>query len=150
GSSGGALVDGEGSLIGITTAVGVSAVGIEGIGFATPVEIVQRVVGELIAGGEASRPFLGLTGSTAFGDTTDGGRRPTGVDVDGVEPGSAAAEAGLRPGDVITAVDDRTIDTMDELIALLRRYRSADTIELSVLRGPDAVVMVATLGNRPT
>ncbi len=65
GSSGGALVDGEGRLIGITSAVGVSDIGIEGIGFSTPVEIVTRVVDELITTGYASEPFIGITGSTA-------------------------------------------------------------------------------------
>ncbi len=148
GSSGGALVDGEGRLIGITTAVGVSDVGIEGIGFATPIEIVSRVVSELIADGAASQPFLGITGSTGFGDTADGGRRPTGVDVNEVESGSAAFAAGVEPGDIITALDDRSVDTMDELIALLRRYRSGDSVELRVMRGQSTMVLETTLGNR--
>ncbi len=148
GSSGGALVDGEGRLIGITTAVGVSDVGIEGIGFATPIEIVRRVVSELIADGAATQPFLGITGSTGFGDTEDGGRRPTGVDVNEVESGSAASAAGIEPGDVITALDDQPVDTMDELIALLRRYRSGDSVELRVMRGETTVVLETILGNR--
>ena len=148
GSSGGALVGASGRLIGITTAVGVSEAGIEGIGFATPVEIVSRVVGELITKNEASQPFLGITGSTGFRDTADGGRVPTGVDVGSVEPGSGASAAGVEPGDVITALNDHPIDTMDELIALLRRFSAGETVELTVLHGEATVVLETILGNR--
>jgi len=149
GSSGGALVDRDGRLIGITTAVGVSEVGVEGIGFATPIEIVSRVVDELISDGEASQPFLGINGTTAFTDQADGGRRPVGVDVAAVEPGSAADDAGLLAGDVISALDDRTIDTMDELIALLRQYSSGDRISLSIVRDGATIDVDVTLGERP-
>ncbi len=148
GSSGGALVGASGRLIGITTAVGVSAAGIEGIGFATPVEIVRRVVGELITENEASQPFLGITGATGFRDTADGGRMPTGVDVESVEAGSAAFVAGVEPGDVITALDNHPIDTMDELIALLRRFRAGETVELTVLHGEETVVLETILDDR--
>jgi putative serine protease PepD len=149
GSSGGALVDRDGKLIGITTAVGVSDVGVEGIGFATPIEIVSRVIDELISDGEASQPFLGINGTTAFDDQADGGRRPVGVDVAAVDPGSAADDAGLLAGDVISALDDRTIDTMDELIALLRQYSSGDRIALSIARDGATIDVEVTLGQRP-
>jgi putative serine protease PepD len=132
GSSGGALVDENGRLIGITTAVGVSSVGVEGIGFATPVEIVSRVADEIIAGGSASQPGLGITGSTAYADLDDGGEMPTGVEVRSVSAGSAAADAGIAVGDVITSVDGIRIDTMDELVARLRRHSAGDTVSLTV------------------
>lgn len=131
GSSGGALVDGNGRLIGITTAVGVSSVGVEGIGFATPIEIVTRVVDEIIDTGTASEPFLGITGSTAFAPTDDGGDRPIGVTVQSVEPASAAANGGLESGDILTAVDGTPIKTMDELITQLRRYSAGDRISIT-------------------
>ncbi len=149
GSSGGALVDREGRLIGITTAVGVSNVGIEGIGFATPIEIVTRVVDELLESGGASQPFLGINGATAFSDRDDGGRAPVGVDVSGVEPLSAAEDAGLLAGDVISALDGRTIDTMDELISLLRRYSAGDELTMSIVRDGSTIVLEVTLGERP-
>jgi S1-C subfamily serine protease len=144
GSSGGALVDGAGRLIGITTAVGVSDVGIEGIGFATPVEIVGRVVDELITDGSVEHAFLGITGTTAFEDAVDGARVASGVEVGSVEPASAAASADLAPGDVITSIDGRPIETMDELIVALRVRYPGDQVELTV---NDATVVV-TLGGR--
>ena len=146
GSSGGALVDGAGQLVGITTAVGVSEVGIEGIGFATPIEVVTRVVDEIIASGEASNPYIGIRGATTFAETTDGGSIPIGVIIDTVEPDTAADLAGLVEGDVISAINGDTVKTMDELIALLRRYSAESTIEVTLDGGATVDV---TLGERP-
>jgi S1-C subfamily serine protease len=146
GSSGGALVDGAGRLVGITTAVGVSDVGVEGIGFATPVEIVTRVAGEIIADGVASKPYIGILGATSFVDTTDGGSEPTGVIIESVEPDTAASASGLAAGDVIAAIDGDPVSTMNELVALLRRYGAGDTIEVTL----DGGVMISmVLGERP-
>jgi putative serine protease PepD len=149
GSSGGALVDAAGRLIGITTAVGVSEVGIEGIGFATPVELVERVTDELIATGDIEHAFLGITGETAFEEIGTDGKSPTGVEVLTVEAGSAAALAGLQAGDVITSVDGETISTMDELIALLRRYSAGEETTLVIDRAGTADTLIVTLGVRP-
>jgi putative serine protease PepD len=132
GSSGGALVDGAGRLIGITTAVGVSQVGVEGIGFATPVEIVERVTDELIADGSVQHALLGITGATTFDDATDGAEVAAGVMVESVNPGSAADDAGLAAGDVITSIDGAAIETMDELIYALRLQRPGDQVTLTV------------------
>jgi putative serine protease PepD len=149
GSSGGALVDSAGRLIGITTAVGVSEVGIEGIGFATPVELVARVVDELIAEGAIQHAFLGITGETAFDAIGTEGKSPIGVVVLTVEPGSAAAIAGLEAGDVITTVDGETIRTMDELISMLRRYSAGQETTLVIDRAGTADTVVVALGIRP-
>lgn len=149
GSSGGALVDSAGRLIGITTAVGVSEVGIEGIGFATPVELVERVTDELIAEGAIQHAFLGITGETAFEAIGTEGRSPIGVEVFTVDPGSAAAVAGLEAGDVITTVDGESISTMDELISMLRRYSAGQETTLVIDRAGTADTFVVTLGVRP-
>jgi putative serine protease PepD len=146
GSSGGALVDEQGRLIGITTAVGVSSVGVEGIGFATPVEIVSRVAHELIDHGSATTAGLGIQGTTAYTTLADGGQQPTGVEVADVRADSAAAKAGLHQGDVITQVDGVAVDTMDELISLLRRHTAGDQVSLSVLRDGATSAMPVTLG----
>ena len=134
GSSGGALVDSTGRLIGITTAVGVSEIGVEGIGFASPVELVDRVTKELIERGTVTHAFLGITGETEFGDIAGGGRTPTGVQVLSVESGSAAESAGIEVGDVITMVDDEPITAMDELVALLRGYRVGQETSVEIER----------------
>lgn len=146
GSSGGALVDAKGRLVGITTAVGVSDVGIEGIGFATPINIVTRVADEIIATGSASRPFIGISGITASADTTDGGSTPVGVLIDSIEPNTGAAAAGLAEGDVIAALNGDTVKTMNELVALLRQYGAGDTIDVTLENGS---VIGVTLGENP-
>ena len=144
GSSGGALVDRRGRLIGITTAVGVSSVGIEGIGFATPIEIVERVVDELIAEGGVTHAFLGITGTTGFVTADDGAVVAAGVEIETVEPGSAADAAGLDAGDLITAIDGNPVETMDELIVSLRVRGAGDAVTLSV----DGVDVPVELGRR--
>jgi putative serine protease PepD len=144
GSSGGALVDGSGALVGITTAVGVSNIGVEGIGFATPVEVVERVVTEIIATGRASHGVLGINGSTAYRTTDDGGLEPFGVTVQSVSPDSAASIVDLAESDVITAVGDVPVRTMDELISAFRRVGAGDSVVLHLGSGSTLEV---TLGS---
>ncbi len=149
GSSGGGLVDGQGRLIGITTAVGVSDVGVEGIGFAIPVELVQRITDELIEGGAVTHAFLGIEGRTEFEDQLDGSELPRGVFVQSVVEETGAAGAGLVDGDIITEFDGEKVSTMDELIVKLRRYRVGDTIELTVERDGVEQLLTIELGPRP-
>ncbi len=146
GSSGGALVDSDGGLIGITTAVGVSSVGVEGIGFATPVEIVTRVADEIIATGRASSPYLGVEISPAMEDTTDGGSAAIGMSVDNVVAGTAADQAGLQVGDVVTAINGIPVTTYSDLVGQLRRYPADASIKLSL---NDGRTLEVTLGQRP-
>jgi S1-C subfamily serine protease len=149
GSSGGALVDEQGRLIGITSAIGVSNVGAEGIGFAIPIELVQRVTDEIITTGEAKHPFLGIAGVTEFDDAGDGAQIPVGVLIQSVEGGSAAGDAGLEVGDRITEVADDNVTTMDGLIVSLREYPVGTPVEVTVLRGGEQMVLTVTLGERP-
>jgi S1-C subfamily serine protease len=149
GSSGGALVDSAGRLIGITTAVGVSDIGVEGIGFASPVELVDRVVEEIIATGGVQHAFIGISGLTAYEDIADNGSFPAGVLVTTVEPDTGAAIAGLGIDDVITAVDDDDITTMEELIALLRRKAVGDTAVLDITRASETFEITVVFGVRP-
>jgi len=144
GSSGGSLVDSQGRLIGITTAVGVSQVGVEGIGFATPIEIVERVVTDIIADGDVDHALIGITGTTAFADRADGGRQPIGVEVVEVTPNSGAAGAGIEVGDVITAFGGTRVDTMDELITVLRTYTAGDAASMDLADGTTVAVTLTT------
>jgi putative serine protease PepD len=146
GSSGGALVDSDGGLIGITTAVGVSSVGVEGIGFATPVEIVTRVADEIIATGRATSPYLGVEISPAMEDTTDGGSAAIGMSVDNVVAGTAADQAGLQAGDVVTAINGIPVTTYSDLVGQLRRYPADAVIKISL---SDGRTLEVTLGQRP-
>ncbi len=144
GSSGGSLVDETGALLGITTAVGVSNIGVEGIGFATPVEIVERITTELIATGSVSHGLLGIGGATAYDETGDGGFAPVGVTVRSVSPDSAAETAGIAVDDVITAIDGTAVRTMDELITALRRVGAGDSIIVSIAGGGPLTVILST------
>lgn len=144
GSSGGSLVDENGALIGITTAVGVSNIGVEGIGFATPVEIVERITTELIATGSASHALLGIGGATAYDETGDGGFAPVGVTVGSVSPASAAETAGITVDDVITAIDGTDVRTMDELVTALRRVGAGDSVVVSIAGRDPLTVTLAT------
>ena len=143
GSSGGSLVDETGSLIGITTAVGVSDIGVEGIGFATPVEIVERITAELIATGSVSHGLLGIGGATAYDETGDGGFVPVGVTVRSVSSSSPAESAGIVVDDVITAIDGTAVLTMDELIAALRRVGAGDSVTVSLRENAAVTVTLA-------
>lgn len=149
GSSGGALVDREGRLIGITTAIGVSDVGAEGLGFAVPVELMTKIADDLLEFGEARHPFLGITGVTEFVDTGDGAVVPGGVSVSSVLTDTAAELAGIQPGDVILSFDGNAVVTMDQLIVDLRRYRVGDIVTIEILRNGETSDLAVTLLQRP-
>ncbi len=149
GSSGGALVDGEGRLIGITSAIAVSDVGAEGVGFAIPVEMVQRITADLIADGFSAHPFLGISGSTYFETRPDGALAPAGIEVAEVIPETAAADAGLLAGDVIVGFAGEQIFTMDRLVVRLRYYRVGDSIDLDLRRDGTPLTVSVILLERP-
>ena len=148
GSSGGALVDAEGRLVGITTAIGVSDAGAEGIGFAIPVELVTRITDELVERGTVSHAFLGVTLSDAFSDQGPA-RVPKGADIVTVEPGTAAATFGLEVGDRIVELDGREVRNNQDVINTLRRYRVGDVAELGIVRDGETLSVEVTLGERP-
>jgi S1-C subfamily serine protease len=149
GSSGGALVDSSGRLIGITSAIGVSDVGAEGLGFAIPVELVDIVTEQLITDGVASHPFMGISGTTFVQDEPDGSTLPAGVVVAGVTAGTAAEQAGIQVGDVILSVGGESINTMDQLVVALRFYRVGEVVDVEIQRGGERQTLAVTLMERP-
>jgi putative serine protease PepD len=150
GSSGGALVDADGKLLGITSAIGVSAAGAEGIGFAIPVELVKRITDEIIETGTVQHPFIGVSLGTAFAENADGSQTPAGAYViDFATDDAAARDAGILADDVIVAYDGNPVVIPDDLINGLRTYRVGDTVTLSVERGSDHVDIPVVLGARP-
>lgn len=149
GSSGGALVDAEGRLIGITSAIGVSDVGAEGLGFAIPVEMMNRITRDILEFGEARHAFLGITGATRYERAQDGAFAPAGVTVASIVPETAAAESGLEVGDVILSFDGELVDTMDDLVVRVRFYRVGDVTRLVVLREAEELVIDLELHERP-
>ena len=149
GSSGGALVDDHGRLIGITTAIGVSDVGAEGLGFAVPVEMVMRIVDDLNEFGEARHAFLGIQGTTLFRQAADGATVPSGVVVSEVVAASAASVAGLEPGDIILSFDGDPVTTMEQLVVEVRFYRVGDAIDVVIERTDNRHGIPVILLERP-
>jgi serine protease Do len=151
GSSGGALANRDGEVIGINVAYLPPETGAEGIGFAIPSDTAISVADQLIESGEVSSPYLGIglvdlspEDAERFGVPVD-----SGVIVESVEPGSAAGDAGLRRGDIITALDGTPIEDSGDLLAALRDYRPGETVELAIVRGNDELTLTATLDERP-
>lgn len=150
GNSGGALLDGNGALIGINTAIAASPdVGAEGIAFAIPVDIVEEVAEELIATGRATHPWLGIVGGNIDAETARQFGIGQGARVIEVVSGSPADEAGLRRGDIIVGFDDETITSMDELVVEIRRRGVDATVPLEVVRDGETLELEATLADRP-
>jgi putative serine protease PepD len=149
GSSGGALVDAEGRLIGITSAIAVSDVGAEGLGFAIPVEMMTRITEDILESGTARHAFLGITGATNYEQVADGALAPSGVTVASIVPDTAAAASGLEVGDIILSFDGESVDTMDDLVVRIRFYRVDDVVSLDVRRDGESVTIELVLQERP-
>jgi S1-C subfamily serine protease len=154
GNSGGALVNGAGEVIGINSAIATVASGAPGsqsqsgnigVGFAIPSNTAQRIAKEIIETGSATRAYLGVSARTAADDQN--GDVGTGAEIVSVEQGSAAAEAGLQAGDVVTAVGDRPITTSTELTAAVRSNAPGDKVALTVRRGDQTRTAEVTLGS---
>ena len=155
GNSGGPLLDSAGRLIGVNTAIFSPSGANAGIGFAIPVDEVNRVVPRLIRDGRFVRPTLGVEVAPASVGKPLG--LPDGVVVVGVVPGSPAAAAGIRPftrgpdgalvvGDVITAVDGQKVKSLDNLLEALERRQPGDVVKLGLWRGGGPTELPATLG----
>jgi len=150
GSSGGALVDENGKLIGITAAIGVSQAGAEGIGYAIPVELVQRVTNEIIETGTAKHGFIGIIGTNYVADAEDGALVPAGAEItDLYDEDSAAGNAGFVPGDAIVEVNGVRVTTMEDLVVQLRLFRVGDEVVLTANRDGTPFRAPVILDERP-
>jgi S1-C subfamily serine protease len=153
GNSGGPLLDSAGRLIGVNTAIYSPSGASAGIGFAIPVDTVNRIVPELIRYGKVTRPGIGVQIAE---DQIAERLGVNGVLVVDVVPGSGAAKAGLRPtrreasgrvrlGDVITAIDGKKVLSPNELYLILETYKVGDAVNVSVLRDGKIVQAKLTL-----
>lgn len=145
GSSGGALLDSAARLIGITTAIAVSDVGAEGLGFAVPIDIAIGATNDLIADGVVSHAVLGIQGQTALVEQ-GGAEYPVGVLVETITTGSSYQVGGGQINDVITDLDGVPIATMDGLLTVMRTKRSGDEVTISVSRSEADLDLEITLG----
>ena len=149
GSSGGALLDSSARLIGITTAIGVSDVGAEGLGFAIPVELVTSVADDLIDDGRVFHAYLGIEGMNVSEVTEGEASIPVGTAITGFAESSAAEAAGARIDDVVVAIDGQPVTTLDGLIAYLRLRRADQTAVLTMLRNGKTIEIEVELGRYP-
>lgn len=139
GNSGGPLFNRYGQVIGITTAkmsgASTSSATIEGLGFAVPINDVKHIIEDLIRHGYVTgKPYLGVTVSSVTEADAKRYGVPVGAYVESVEEGSCARKAGLKVGDIITAMDDTVITTHSALVAAKATYRAGDTVILKVSR----------------
>jgi S1-C subfamily serine protease len=157
GNSGGPLIDSAGRVIGMNTAILSETGHFAGIGFAVPVDTINRVVPRLIAHGRYVRPTLGILTDDELGAALLEGTGVQGVLVLQVQPGSAAARAGLRPAvvttagelvsaDIILSVDGRDVGSVDALIDALDQHAVGDTVTLRVYRQGQVFEVTALLG----
>ncbi len=156
GNSGGPLLDSAGRLIGITTAIYSPSGASAGIGFAVPVDTVNRVVPQLIAKGKYIRPALGIEVDEKLNQLAQRRLGIEGVLILKVLPGTAAAAAGLRgskltpdggiiTGDIITAVEGKPVESVGKLFTRLDDYQIGTSIRLTVLREGKSIDLKVTL-----
>ena len=146
GNSGGPLVDTHGRVVGINTAIIAYA---QGICFAIPSATARWVAGLLIKEGRVRRGYLGVAAQArglhpALVHAL-GLQKPTAVEVIEVAPNSPAAQAGLQAGDIIIAVNDTQVNTVDDIHRLLNRFEPGTRLDLSVIRGGQRLDLAATL-----
>jgi putative serine protease PepD len=153
GNSGGPLFNAAGEVIGVTTSIESPVRGNVGIGFAIPINRVKQLLPQLLAGQQVQHPWLGISGSSiadaqALGRTVPNGVSQ-GVVVAQVSPGSPAANAGLRSGDVIVAVDGKTLQNVEDISDYLDSKRPGDTVTLTINRDGNRQDVHATLAAWP-
>ena len=149
GNSGGALVNLQGGLIGINTAIASPTGAYAGYGFAVPSNIVGKVVEDLLKYGTVQRGYLGLMIRNVDGNLAREKdlEVTTGVYVDSIAANSAAGEAGVKIEDVITRVDDTQVNTSGELLEIVGRHRPGDKVDLLVNRKGKELEFEVTLRN---
>jgi len=148
GSSGGALVDSVGNVIGITTAIGVTEVGASGLGFATPIDIARDVAEQLLTTGHVVHVWLGVRG-----EDLDAAMAKTlgivgGALVREVSDGSPADLAGVKARDVITSLDGKKVASIADVVVNVRTRKVGDQVKVGLWRAGRAHTITVTLKER--
>lgn len=152
GNSGGALVDAQGRLVGINSAIYSRSGGSLGLGFAIPVEMASEVMAALKRDGQVARGWMGVQTRPLSGELVEALKLPAGLQgvlVSGVVQGAPAAKAGVKPGDVMLAVGDQAVSSPDALLNTVARLKPGSEVELRLQRGREALLLKAVVGQRP-
>lgn len=148
GNSGGALVNGEGKVIGVNT-LKLTGEDVEGMGFAIPINSTTDISSQLIEYSKVRRPYIGITGMDLDAQTAQKNHLVEGIYVRDVETFSAAEKAGIKIGDVIIRADGKDIKTMDELNEIKNSHSIGDEIKITVNREGEEKELTVKLGEQP-
>lgn len=150
GNSGGALVDTNGALVGINTAIVAKSLGVEGIGFAIPVNMVRGVLDDIVARGRVVRGWIGIVPQDITEQqATQFGLPGHGVLLTNLYVDSPALKAGLRPGDMLLEIDGAAVQSARDAIARIAARKPGSAITLKVLRNRNPVTVHTQVGERP-
>ena len=146
GNSGGALLNSQGQVIGINS-VKIAASGVEGLGFAIPINDAKPIVDQLRTYGKVrGRAFIGISGTEITSAYSSFYKLPVGIYISDVTAGSGAAKAGIQVGDVIVAIGGKTIKTMSDLDKAKEAYKPGDTATFTVVRDGNKMNLSLTFG----
>ena len=148
GNSGGALVNSEGKVIGINT-LKLSGTGIEGMGFAIPINSTKDITSQLIQYSKVKRPYIGISGIDLTEETAKTYNLVTGIYVKSVEDFSSGEKAGIKAGDVIIEADGTKISKMDDLNKIKNSHKIGDEMKIKVNRNGQEKELTITLGEQP-
>jgi Do/DeqQ family serine protease len=151
GNSGGALVDTNGNLIGINTAIYSESGGSMGIGFAIPISLARNVMEQIIKTGGVTRGWIGVEVQEITPDLAESFGMPNteGALIAGVVRGSPADRAGIRPGDVLLVIDSKRIRNTDNMLELIAGLKPGDASRLVLRREGKEIEVQTTIGKRP-
>ena len=148
GNSGGALVNSKGQVIGVNT-LKLSGTGVEGVGFAIPINSTKEIYEQLIQYNKVKRPYIGIGGYDLDEQTAEDNNLVVGIYIKTIEDFSAGEKAGLKIGDVIVEVDGTKVTKMDELNAINNQKQIGDTLKLKVFREGKEKEITVTLQEQP-
>ena len=151
GNSGGALVDTQGHLVGINTAIFSRTGGSLGIGFAIPVDTARQVLEALVRDGEVARGWLGVEQRDLTAEFVESFKLPVtqGALITGVLQGGPASAGGLKPGDVVLRIGDTPVANTTDLLSAVAALKPKSTAAIQVQRGAQTLTVSVTVGQRP-
>ena len=157
GNSGGALLNIKGEVVGINSSK-IAGNAVEGMGYAIPISTAKPIIEELMTKqtrtkvSENQKAFLGISGINVTEDVQQNYGLPEGIYIAQVHEHTAAANAGLKKGDILVEFDGEKVETLEELTSLLEYYKKGTTVELVIMQGsPDGYqekTITVTLGGR--